>query len=717
MAVSTDSSLLSRTLWRVLPAIVLVQLAIGWMAWEQLHELVSNELHHRLEEEGDLYAQLVATKLGAVIGSAKSVAENDLIVNGIVDTEGRDQYISVFFETAKLPGFVDAEVTLTDYKGRRIASNNPAADYIDAAWRDRVLAGQVWYDISEGGLVVAVPVMISGRGEGMIVIRYDRPQLADLLAVSADAEAINILTTSGVRLFASNVGFTYTSAEAARSSDWQTVSAPVPEFDELLLLVGERRATAFTTVARLGYFLTATILTSVAAVAVAIVTTALMSTRPIARFAQGIEQVTRTGDLGHTIEPEGAQEFHRLAGSFNRMLASLRTMTAYSDELQELNLVLDRVNAELEESEARYQLAIEGSAVGIWDWNARDESVFWSERLQRMLGMTDTVATLKLEDTASRLHSDDHDRFMKVRQQHLAGEGDYDIECRFRHENGSYVWLHVRGQAVWDKAGNVVRMAGSANDVTARKSAELERDRHAAELERSNRELDDFAHIASHDLREPLRALSNHVSILLEDYGEKLDEDGAKRLNRLATLCSRMDRLISDLLAYSRIRRGDVADELVNLNAVIADIDVSLADLMRRKNARLVIPEPLPPVIADRPHMMTVFQNLITNAIKYNESEEKIVEIGFERKDGEADDAEGIVFHVRDNGIGIDDTFKDDVFRIFKRLNSEKVYGEGTGAGLTFVKKIFENRGGKIWFDSIPGEGTAFYFTMDGGRS
>ena len=260
-------------------------------------------------------------------------------------------------------------------------------------------------------------------------------------------------------------------------------------------------------------------------------------------------------------------------------------------------------------------------------------------------------------------------------------------------------------------------MAGSASDITDRKEAEFERDRHAAELERSNRELDDFAHIASHDLKEPLRAISNHANILLEDYQEKLEEDGTKRLNRLVMLTRRMEKLIADLLFYSRIKKGERSKEPVDLNAVIADIEVSLADLMRQQNARLIIPEPLPSVVADRPHMMTVFQNLVTNAIKYNESDEKIIEIGFDSSAGKADSAERGVFYVRDNGIGIDPAFKDDVFRIFKRLNSEKAYGEGTGAGLTFVKKIIENRGGRVWFESVPGEGATFYFTLDGVRS
>ena len=196
----------------------------------------------------------------------------------------------------------------------------------------------------------------------------------------------------------------------------------------------------------------------------------------------------------------------------------------------------------------------------------------------------------------------------------------------------------------------------------------------------------------------------------------KLEEDGANRLDRLIKLSRRMEKLISDLLFYSRIRKGVVGSEQVDLNAIIADIELSLADMMRQRNARLVLPRPLPIVVAVKPHMMTVFQNLIANAIKYNDSEEKIIEVGFAEGGGHEDVLPGPVFHVRDNGIGIDDAHKEDVFRIFRRLNAEKTYGEGTGAGLTFVKKIIENHGGKIWLESEPGKGTTFFFTLDGGR-
>ena len=232
------------------------------------------------------------------------------------------------------------------------------------------------------------------------------------------------------------------------------------------------------------------------------------------------------------------------------------------------------------------------------------------------------------------------------------------------------------------------------------------------ELSRSNRELDDFAYIASHDLREPLRAIYNHAGFLLEDHGDKIDEDGKKRVVRLIELSNRMERLIADLLYVSRLGRGHQSSTAVDLMQTIRDFEASQGDYLVERSAKLSINGPLPLVKGNAAHIQTVFQNLIINGIRYNDAQEKHIEIGF-ADDMKVDESGDFgTFYVRDNGIGIEKQFEQDVFRIFKRLKSEKAYGKGTGAGLTFVKKIIDFGGGKIWFTSTMGKGTTFYFTL-----
>jgi two-component system, LuxR family, sensor kinase FixL len=248
---------------------------------------------------------------------------------------------------------------------------------------------------------------------------------------------------------------------------------------------------------------------------------------------------------------------------------------------------------------------------------------------------------------------------------------------------------------------------GTVRDISERKNAEQEIQQYLSALKSSNQELDDFAYIASHDLKEPLRGLSNNVTFLKEDYQDKIDADGHRRFDRMAYLCERMERLINDLLYFSRLGRQELAVQVTDLNEVISDIESMMESVLSEANVKIVIPEKLPSITCDLPRITEVFRNLITNAIKYNDKPEKRVEIGCHTTDGER------VFYVRDNGIGIPSRFYNDVFRIFKRLNDEDDSVKGTGVGLTFVKKIIERHSGRIWIESEVGKGTTFYFTIN----
>jgi light-regulated signal transduction histidine kinase (bacteriophytochrome) len=204
----------------------------------------------------------------------------------------------------------------------------------------------------------------------------------------------------------------------------------------------------------------------------------------------------------------------------------------------------------------------------------------------------------------------------------------------------------------------------------------------------------------------------NHATFLLEDFQGKLGEDGERRLHRMIKLGQRMEKLIADLLYFSRLGRGEQAVERIDLNGMIAEIEAHLAETLKARQARITVPEHLPSIDGHPAQMITLFQNLIINGVKYNDAPEKIIEIGLIPASGDSATSMFETLYVRDNGIGIDQQFNEEIFRIFKRLNSEKAYGEGTGAGLTFAKKIVENHGGRIWIESEIGKGTTIFMTL-----
>lgn len=231
-------------------------------------------------------------------------------------------------------------------------------------------------------------------------------------------------------------------------------------------------------------------------------------------------------------------------------------------------------------------------------------------------------------------------------------------------------------------------------------------------LEASNRDLDDFAYIASHDLKEPLRGIYNYSEFLLEDYKDRLDDDGRYKLQTLKKLSRRMEALIDTLLEFSRLSREDMAFKKTDIALVVRDTLETIAIWLRENKAQVTVLDPLPEIMCDHARVAEIFRNLITNGVKYNNKPVKMVEIGCVH---DHINAQGMpVFYVRDNGIGIPQEHQQSIFKIFKRLHGRDDYGGGTGSGLTIVKKIVDRHNGMIWLESRPGEGTVFFFTLSG---
>ena len=239
------------------------------------------------------------------------------------------------------------------------------------------------------------------------------------------------------------------------------------------------------------------------------------------------------------------------------------------------------------------------------------------------------------------------------------------------------------------------------------------------ELARSNDELDAFAFIASHDLKEPLRGIYKYAHQLSEDAGAASDARRPERLAGLMRLTVRMDSLLDSLLHFSRVGRTDLQYESMDLNEVVSEA-LEMVDARRAsKNATVVVPTRLPTIAGDRVRVREVFVNLLSNALKYNIQEGVRIEIGCL---AETNDTRGMmrppeaaghqVFYVEDDGIGIEPEHFGQVFKMFKRLHGRDDYGGGSGAGLAIVKKLVERHGGTVWLTSAPGRGSTFYFSL-----
>ncbi|MEU5820505.1 MULTISPECIES: ATP-binding protein [Streptomyces] len=247
--------------------------------------------------------------------------------------------------------------------------------------------------------------------------------------------------------------------------------------------------------------------------------------------------------------------------------------------------------------------------------------------------------------------------------------------------------------------------------------------RHADELDQLNDELrminldlDSFAHAAAHDLKEPLRGIANAATFTLEDAGERLDGTSVRRLETMRRLAARMDDLLNSLLHYARMGRAGLRVEDVGLDDVLDAVLEVAGPRLAEERVRVLRPPALPRVRCDRDRLYEILLNLLVNAAKYAaDRPDRTVEVAVEDAvlPGTGHAVRAVV--VRDNGIGVPEEGRDEIFDLFRRLHGPREHGGGTGVGLAVVKRIVERHGGRIWLVSTPGEGSAFYFTLGGG--
>ncbi|MBE1300726.1 MAG: PAS domain S-box protein [Alteromonadaceae bacterium] len=353
-------------------------------------------------------------------------------------------------------------------------------------------------------------------------------------------------------------------------------------------------------------------------------------------------------------------------------------------------------------SQERFQLAIQGSSVGIWDWfDVNKDKQYWSPRFYEMLGLKDNEISASLTNLRKLIHPHDRERTFAAINSHFDMEAPFEIEYRLEHSTLGFRWFLSKGQANFDDAGNPCRMVGTILDIHDRKINEQELAKKQEELVRSNQELEKFAFITSHDLQEPLRMISNYSELLQKKYAHSFDEKGLRYLSHLTNGGVKMQKMISGLLAYSRIQEQVALNlEDCDLRSVVKDILDSLVTEIENSRAKIEINGDAN-LKADSVQLVSILQNIISNAIKYRSDRPLEIDI-----DIGTNDLGWIQVMVSDNGIGFDQHYADKAFQLFHRLHGKDQY-EGTGIGLAIVKKAVERHCGEVLLQSEKGKGTS----------
>ncbi len=377
-----------------------------------------------------------------------------------------------------------------------------------------------------------------------------------------------------------------------------------------------------------------------------------------------------------------------------------------------LNVLFRDITAQIQaessllESRERFRELAEHINEVFWlfDWKAQ-KVLYVSPAYETVWGRSVEDLYTNYEEWGNSIYPEDipyaQESFARITE---SGGGEAR-EYRIVRPDGSVRWVSDRGFAIRDENGEVVRIAGLAEDITERKRAEKQREALIRELEAKNAELDRFTYTVSHDLKSPLIPIRSFLGYIQKDAEEGNLERMLEDMARIANAADNMEQLLDELLKLSRLGRTVSLPEAVAMADLTREVLETFADRIDRRGVAVVLDPNLPVVLGDRVQLREVMTNLIDNAIRYlGEQPDPCVEIGVMKVHNEK------VFYVRDNGIGIDPRYHDRVFVLFEQLDPSK---PGTGIGLSIVKRVIEGHGGRIWVESEGAQrGTTFYFTL-----
>lgn len=295
-------------------------------------------------------------------------------------------------------------------------------------------------------------------------------------------------------------------------------------------------------------------------------------------------------------------------------------------------------------------------------------------------------------------------KWKKIHQRALNGEHLMAVEDAFNREDGSKEWWRCRVLPWYNTQKEISGITLFVEKITERKLLEIKMKGMIGALNRSNADLERFAHICAHDLNEPLRTIANYGQLLETEFRSTLKSTGRIYLDHIMKSIKHLGLLIDGILDYSQLNTPSLKKSTFHLDPVIEALHVALEKQIKEKNA-FIFYEKLPKFYGDRALISCVFQNIINNALKFNKSDMPIVRISCKEKKS------SFLFCIEDNGIGIEAAYLKQIFALFKRLHRSSEY-EGTGLGLSIARRIIETHGGRMWAQSVLNEGSQFFFTL-----
>ncbi|GAA4463504.1 hypothetical protein GCM10023189_41620 [Nibrella saemangeumensis] len=422
-----------------------------------------------------------------------------------------------------------------------------------------------------------------------------------------------------------------------------------------------------------------------------------------------------------------------LIDSWRSQFSSDQPLSAY-DEIKRKNEQLQELAVRLQDSEHHYKRVTDALPLMIFTANLAGQFIYANAWVTDFTGQS--IQALNQTKWAKVIHPDDFDRFWTLWNQQAAAGKPFDQECRLKNAaTQEYLWHLFSMQPIKSEPDKIAAWTGFVVNIHAQKivgqtlreneelalakqrleQSQRELESTVSELNRSNAELSQFAYVASHDLQEPLRKIQSFGDILKDQFAPDLGSTGTDLITRMQGATGRMQALVKDLLTYSRLTTHQQAFEPIDLNVVIAGVLSDLETIVQEKEAT-IDSEPLPRINGDPMQLRQLFQNLLSNALKFAKPDQPpVIHITVNKLPADQLPADVLLtghpayvaISVADNGIGFDQKYEDRIFRLFQRLHGRSQY-EGTGMGLAICKKVVDNHGGHISVRSQPDQGSVF---------
>lgn len=421
--------------------------------------------------------------------------------------------------------------------------------------------------------------------------------------------------------------------------------------------------------------------------------------------------------LAGEIQTRSTERYHLRNNGHGIWVRLFMTWIRLADSLVDYFVLVVEDIQTCKEMEENLKEAKRLAKLGYWKWDRDTHTHTWSEEIYRIYGRNPALPPAIYPEVQMYFTEESWLKLAAAVEKSLAEGGAYECDAEVVRPDGSHRWITARGDAIRKRDGQILALHGTVQDITDRKLAEqallqlnaslearvAER---TAELNTLNQSLESFVYSVSHDLKGPLRGIEGYSRFLEEDYAERLNEEGRLFVANIRAGVTQMSALIDDLLAYSRMERCKLEPTPLDLSILVNEVIAEYAQDISAHEIKIVADLPSTYVQADADGLALVLRNLLGNAIKFSKyASQPRIEFGVRKE------ASFVITWIRDNGIGFDMKYNDQIFEIFERLHRLEDY-PGTGIGLALVKKAMQRMGGQVWADSAPRKGATFYLKL-----